>query len=155
MGMFLIEYDIYIGSFLELLNLRFAPKQNPAHGPGGVQEMVDLQNRFQIFAKGHTFKDCVSVLGLGGFWNWEAKNRWFKLLDWLERCPSETDQNGSERIVSVIAENLASRTPRPMHFTQHDLNKDPRVLVIFDDQPYFYLLEKFTTISLPMAPRKP
>ena len=29
MGMFMKEYDIYIESFLELLNLRFAPRRDP------------------------------------------------------------------------------------------------------------------------------
>src|SRR4051812_46557257 len=121
MGMFLIEYDIYIGSFLEMLNLRFSPPQTSADGEGGVAEMVDLQNKFQIFTKGHTFRHCVSVLGLGGLWNWEAKNRWFRLLDWLETVPSETAEYGGPRIVSVIAENLASGNALPMHFTQHDM----------------------------------
>jgi hypothetical protein len=152
--MFLKEYDIYIGSFLELLNLRFAPRQISEDGPGGVEEMVELQSKFRIFAKGHTFRECVSVLGLGGSWNWQAKQRWFKLLDWLEQVPSETAQYGSERIVSVIADNLASANPSPIYFTQHDLAKDPRVLVRFADKPHFYFVESFIVISLPMAPRK-
>jgi hypothetical protein len=154
MGMFLKEHDIYIGSFLEMLNLRFAPPQASEDGSGGVEEMAKLQKSFHIFAKGRTFRECVSVLGLGGFWNWRAKERWFKLLDWLEDVPSETAQNGSERIVSVIEENLASRTPSPMQFTSHDMAKDPRVLVHFADKPRFYFIEQFITISLPMGPRK-
>src|SRR4051794_29491323 len=120
MGMFLKEYDIYIGSFLETLNLRFAPRQMPEHGPGGVEEMVELQQTFHIFAKGRTFRECVAVLGLGGLWNWQAKNRWFDLLKWLEKCPSETGQTGSERIVAVIEENLASHPPQPIYFPSHD-----------------------------------
>jgi hypothetical protein len=152
MGMFLIDHDIYIGSFLEMLNLRFAPSQ--AAGVGGVEEMAQLQKEFNIFSKSHTFRQCVSVLGLGGFWNWQAKNRWFELLDWLEKVPSETAENGSERIVSVIEENLASRTPSPIQFTSHDMTKEKGVLVRFADTPRFYFVEKFITISLPMGPRK-
>ena len=154
MGLFLKEHDIYIGTFLEMLNLRFAPTQIPADGPGGVEEMVELQKEFQVFAKGHTFRQCASVLGLGGFWNWKAKNRWFELLGWLEKCPSETKQNGSERIVAVIKENLESKSPQPMQFVSHDKAKDPRVLVQFGNKPQFYFVEQFITISLPMAPRK-
>jgi hypothetical protein len=154
MGMFLQEYDVYIGTFLEMLNLRFAPPQISEDGSGGVEEMAELQKTFHIFANGRSFRECVSVLGLGGFWNWRAKNRWFKLLDWLKEVPSETEQNGSDRIVSVIKENLASPTPSPVHFTSHDMAKEPRVLVRFDDKPRFYFIEQFITISLPMGPRK-
>jgi hypothetical protein len=152
--MFLLEYDIYIGSFLETLNLRFAPHQIAEDGPGGIEEMAYLQRKFRIFAEGHTFRECVAVLGLGGFLNWRAKNRWFRLLDWLEQVPSETAQNGSERIVSVIEENLASDNPSPIHFTQHDMAKDPGVLVRFAEKPHFYFIERFIVISLPMAPRR-
>jgi hypothetical protein len=154
MGMFLIEYDIYIGSFLEMLNLRFTPPQGATNGIGGVEEMAELQGKFTIFAEGNTFRECVSVLGLGGLMNWEAKNRWFRLLDWLETVPSETTEYGGPRIVSVIAENLASASPLPVHFTQHDMAQDPRVLVRRNDTPRFYFVERFITISLPMAPRK-
>jgi hypothetical protein len=155
MGMFLKEYDIYIGSFLEMLNLRFAPRQISEDGAGGVEEMTELQSKFHIFAEGRTFRECVSVLGLGGLGNWRAKNRWFKLLDWLEKVPSDTTQYGGPRIVSVIADNLASANPSPMHFTQHDMAKEPGVLVRFAAKPHFYFIESFIVISLPMAPRKP
>lgn len=154
MGMFLLEYDIYIQSYLEMLNLRFAPPQ-PSNGIGGVQEMVDLQNKFLIFTKDHTFMECVSLLGLGGLWNWELKNRWFRLLAWLDTVPSPTSgQYGGPHIVSVIAANLASKNPLPIHFTSHDMAQHPGVLVTQPDTPHFYLVERFITISLPMGPRK-
>jgi hypothetical protein len=154
MGLFLKEYDIYIPGFLEALNLRFAPKQSSTDGIGGVQEMAELQKTFHIFAKGRSFRDCAAVLGLGGALNWQAKNRWFDLLEWLKKVPSETSENGSDRIVSVLEENLAASRPHPVHFTSHDFADDKRVLVRKADQPHFFLIETFITISLPMSPRK-
>jgi len=152
--MFLLEYDVYIQSFLEMLNLRFAPPQ-PSNGIGGVQEMAELERKFKIFASGHSFRDCAAVLGLGGSWNWEAKNRWFTLLNWLDSVPSETaGEYGGPHIVKVIAANLASANPVPIHFTQHDMAQDPRVLVRFHSSPLFYLRQSFITISFPMGPKK-
>jgi hypothetical protein len=153
MGLFLKEDDIYIGRLLDNLNLRFAPAQEPADGLGGIAEMVELQKKFQVFSSGHSLRDCAALLGLGGSESWRAKNRWFELLEWLDRCPSETAQTGGARIVSVLEEHLASYQPSPVYFTAHALQTDKRVLIRPGDRPVFYMDMLFLTISLPMQPR--
>jgi len=153
MGLFLKEYDIYIGGLLENLNLRFAPSQEPGDGLGGIDEMIELQKTFHVFSQGHSFRDCVALLGSAGSENWRTKNRWLDLLEWLDRCPSETAQTGGARIVSALEEHLASHQPSPVHFTAHDLKTDKRVLIRPGDRPIFYINMQFLTISLPMQPR--
>ena len=51
MGWFMKEHDIYIGSMLDELNLRFAPSQGLATHQGGIDEMVALQKEFKILKK--------------------------------------------------------------------------------------------------------
>jgi len=154
MGLFLKEHDIYIGGLLENLNLRFAPSQGVDDGLGGVEEMAALQQTFRVFSDGRSFKDCVALLGLASHANWKTKNRWFQLLDWLDKCPSDTAMKGGERIVSVLEQHLEPPQPSPVHFTAHDLKTDKRVLVRPDDQPIFYMTTRFLTISLPMQARE-
>ena len=47
MGFFMREHDIFIGSLLEQLNLRFAPEpvtpDSNDNLAGGIREMVELQ----------------------------------------------------------------------------------------------------------------
>ena len=56
MGLFMKEHDIYIGTMLDELNLRFAPSQGKDSHFGGILEMVDLHKEFKLFKKGRTFK---------------------------------------------------------------------------------------------------
>ena len=64
MGWFMKEHDIYIGSMLDELNLRFAPPQGLATHYGGLDEMVALQKEFKILKKGRAFRTSVAVLNL-------------------------------------------------------------------------------------------
>jgi hypothetical protein len=145
MGEFMKEDDFYIEPLLDLLNLHFAPGDP-------IVEMAALQGEFHIFSDKHSFKDSVRALNLGGP-DREVREKWYKLLEWLKRCPSDTTQNGNDRIVSVLVRNLAEQKPSPVYFTYHDGRSDRRVFVTENDRPIFYLLETFLTISLPMIPR--
>ncbi|MBK6294390.1 MAG: hypothetical protein IPF55_08785 [Rhodoferax sp.] len=65
MGWYMKEDDIYIGSLLDEMNVRFAPSQGKEDLFGGIDEMVALQKEFKIFKKGRSFKTSLSVLNIG------------------------------------------------------------------------------------------
>lgn len=148
MGMFMLDDDIYIGSLLEMLNLRFGPKSDQ------IDEMVALQKKFGVFSKKRSFRDSVDLLGLGGHWNIGIKSKWDRLLDSYQKVPSDRKgQTGDQRIVSAMMEDLAAKNPLPVHFTAHDSRKNPRVTVRSKDKAIFYMHEAFLVVSLPMKPR--
>ena len=155
MGEFVGDHDIYIASLLELLNIRFAPSEAGYEDVSGIAELAALQKKFTVFSEAHSFRESVALLGLAGHWNWSLKQRWYRLLDSLAACPSDQPgQNGNQRIVAVLKDNLASGQPKPVHFTSHLSTDNPAVLVKQDDQAIFYMKSKFITISLPMRPRR-
>jgi hypothetical protein len=158
MGWIMKEDDIYIGSLLDLLNLRFAPSQG--EGPdwfGGIDEIVALQKQFQIFQRKRSFKDSVALLNLGGMWSPRVKNRWYALLDDLSSYDSNVKGlNGDSRIVRAIIDNLAAPKPLPIYFKAHDSRASAdakRVIAGEETRPLFYLEQDYLTISLPMKPR--
>lgn len=165
MGAFMAEDDIYITSFIDLFNLRFAPVQKEEPGDlffGGVDEMQALQSEFQIFQTGRSFAESAKLLGLGGVNNNRAKNRWFTLLDNLKKVPSDqAGTSGDQRIVNALIDNFGKKKgkPLPCFMKAHDSRgKGPReglrVIVIEKDKPLFYIEQTYLTISLPMKPRK-
>ena len=87
MGQFMKDHDIYIGTMLEDLNLRFAPSQGRSTHFGGIEEMAALQKEFKIFKKGRSFKTSCTILNLGSRNN-EVKNLWQSMLANLSRHPS-------------------------------------------------------------------
>ena len=155
MGFFMKEHDIYIGTMLDELNLRFAPSQGKDTHFGGIQEMVVLQKEFKIFKKGRPFKTSCAVLNLGARNN-EVKNLWQSLLGNLYRHESNVkNQNGDAAIVNAIIKNLASKTPLPIFFTSHDMRgakENTQVKITDKSQPIHYLEQDYLTISLPMQP---
>ncbi len=159
MGYFLQEHDIYVGSLLDELNVRFAPGQRHAKAPdmkkthfGGIDEMVALQKEFKIFKKGRSFMMSVRVLNIGAFNN-DVKNRWHDYLESLAKHPSnKAGKNGDQAIVDALVKNLAAKSPLPVHFDSHDLREDDRVLVTDRSKPRHYMDADFLTISLPMKP---
>lgn len=75
MGALVGEDDVYIGSLIELFNLRFGVEQEEAElVAGGITEIKLLQEEFDIFKKGQKFVDSARLLGLGGLHNNRAKN---------------------------------------------------------------------------------
>ena len=119
MGWFMKENDIYIGSMLDELNLRFAPSQGLATHHGGIDEMVALQKEFKILKKGRAFKTSVAALNLGSRNN-EVKNRWLDLLGALSKHTSNIPKlDGDAAIVNSLVKNLAAKAPLPVYFTSN------------------------------------
>jgi mRNA-degrading endonuclease YafQ of YafQ-DinJ toxin-antitoxin module len=155
MGTFMKDHDIYIGSLLEDLNLRFAPSQGRATHFGGIEEMVALQKEFKIFKKGRSFKASCAALNLVSRNN-EVKTLWFSLLANLERHPSaKKGEDGDSAIVNALVKNLAAAAPLPVYFTSHDMRGDKsnaEVKITTKSRPIYYIEQDYLTISLPMQP---
>ena len=153
MGWFMQEHDIYIGSMLDELNLRFAPSQGKDSHFGGIEEMADLQKEFRIFKKGRSFRTSISVLNLGSRNN-EVKNRWYALVEALAKHPSNVrGQNGDQAIVNALVKNLAATKPLPVFFTSHDMRgaaENMQVRITHKHRAVHYLEQDYLTISLPM-----
>ena len=153
MGYFMREHDIYVGSMLDDLNLRFAPSQRGAEHSGGIAEMVELQKEFQLFKPGRDFATSVSSLHIGGGANHQAKNRFYRYLKHLRREKSNVaGKSGDEAIVAAIIANLAAKKPLPVYFGNHDMRESPGVIVHAKARPLFYLDRDYLWISLPSQP---
>ena len=155
MGWFMKEHDIYVGSMLDELNLRFAPSQGMQSHQGGVEEMAALQTEFKLFKKGRAFKTSCAALNVGARNN-EAKNRWYKFLTSLQKHESNVKGlDGDQAIVAAIVKNLGATKPLPIFFTSHDMRGDKansQVKITGISRPIHYLEQDYLTISLPMQP---
>lgn len=155
MGQFMKDHDIYIGTMLEDLNLRFAPSQGSKTYFGGIEEMVALQKEFKIFKKGRSFETSCALLNLGARNN-ELKELWKSLLRNLCKHPSSKgNEHGDVAIVNALIKNLASSTPLPVYFTSHDMRGDAsnvEVKITPKSRPLHYMEQDYMTISLPMQP---
>ena len=155
MGWFMKEHDIYVGSMLDELNLRFAPSQGMESHQGGVEEMAALQTEFKLFKKGRAFKTSCAAFNLGARNN-EAKNRWYKFLTSLQKHESNVKGlDGDQAIVAAIVKNLGATKPLPIFFTSHDMRGDKansQVKITGISRPIHYLEQDYLTISLPMQP---
>ena len=155
MGHFMKDHDIYIGSILEDLNLRFAPSQGRATHFGGIEEMTALQKEFKIFKKGRSFKASCAALNLGSRNN-EVKTLWLSLLANLNRHPSaKKGEDGDSAVVNALIKNLASAALLPVYFTSHDMRGDAsnaEVKITPNSRPLHYMEYDYLTISLPMQP---
>jgi hypothetical protein len=153
MGWFMQEHDIYIGSMLDELNLRFAPSQGKESHYGGIEEMVALQKEFKIFKKGRSFKTSISVLNIGARSN-DVKNKWHALVGNLVKHPSNKGSlNGDVAIVTAIIKNLAAKNPLPIYFCDHDMRgakENSEVRITDKGRPIHYLEQDYLVISLPM-----
>lgn len=158
MGALMAEDDIYIGPLFDLFNLRFGPEQRDHElEAGGTSEIKALQDEFDIFQPGRTFVESAKLLGLGGLHNNRAKNRWFSLLTWLAKVPSDQDgENGDQRIVNAMIKNFARKSPLPCFMKAHDSRgPDGLRVIVREDNPICYIDRTYLTISLPMAPNVP
>jgi hypothetical protein len=157
--MFMQEHDVYVGTMLDELNLRFAPSRSAKEHHGGIDEMVELQKEFGIFKEGRPFYRSAQALHLGGSVNHEVKNRFGEYLKFLRRQKSNVKgKNGDDAIVSAIVANLAAKTPLPVHFATHDMREGGEsagVIVRHAHKPLFYMTNDYLSISLPAAPHEP
>ena len=152
MGWFLQQHDIYVGTLLDELNVRFAPSLGDARMFGGVEEMVGLQKEFKIFKAGRSFSTSVAVLNIGSR-NAEAKNRWLEYLSSFQKLPSnQRGQTGDSAIVRSLKKNLESKKPLPVYFTTHDMQASNEVKVTEQARPVHYLQQDYLVTSMPMHP---
>ena len=153
MGWFMKEHDIYIGSMLDELSLRFAPAQGKEGPVGGIGAMAALQKEFKIFKKGRSLATSISVLNLASR-NSETKSRWLDLLGNLHKHGSTVaGQNGDVAIVNALIKNLAAKKPMPVYFTSHEMSgakENEQVRITAKARPVHYLEHDYMVISLPM-----
>ena len=154
MGFFMKEHDVYVGTLLDDLNLRFAPPHGAKEHFGGIDEMVELQKEFAIFKEGRSFATSAAALHLGSGVNHEAKNRFYQYLKHLRRAPSTVKgKNGDAAIVSALVKNLAAKKPLPVYFGHHDMRGDDKGVVIKEKgRPLFYMDQDYLWISFPGQP---
>lgn len=152
MGAFLKEDDIYVTSLLELLNVRFGRRFGTA--ADGIDELKDLQREFGIFKAGRPLSQSLRVLNVGGSWNPDVKDRWFKYLDSLDRVDSdEKGVYGGPAVVDRLSDNLESKNPLPVYFEPHNARDNGNRVMMTVGRPLFFMLEDHLVISLPMARR--
>lgn len=155
MGYFMREHDIYVGSMLDDLNLRFAPSQGGREHTGGISEMAELQREFELFKPKRPFWKTVMSLHIGGGANHQAKNRFYRYLKHLRNEVSNVrGANGDEAIVAAIIADLAARKPLPVYFSNHDMRESKGVIIHEKARPLFYMNRDYLWISLPSAPHE-
>ena len=150
MGARMKEDDIYIGTFLDLFNVRFAPTPSSLQAEtvyGGIDEMAKLQGNSRSSGQNGHFPMAQRYLD-GGLQNARAKNRW---LDLLSNLPDDGDQ----KIADALVANFKKKEPLPCYMQAHDSRpKGENVVKIFESYAaLFYLEQEYLTISLPMAPK--
>lgn len=157
MGYFMRENDIYVGTLLDDLNLRFAPPLGSKDHYGGIEEMVELQKEFGLFKEGRSLRTSMRALHLGNAANHEVKNRFLAYLANLRRQKSNiAGLNGEAAIVQALVRNLSSKRPLPVYFDFHDMREkgEARGVIIREKgRPLFYMDQDYLWISLPMQPR--
>ncbi|RAI58388.1 hypothetical protein [Roseicella frigidaeris] len=160
MGGFMKSDDIFVDTFLNMLNLRFGPSMQDEEKEWftGIAELAALQKEFEIFREGRSFARSVALLSTGGFYNPRAKARWYAYLETLRTMrSSEPETDGDTAIVRALLANLAAASPLPVHFTSHLAEgRDAArwsVLIAAPQRPLHYMAGDYLTISLPMRPR--
>lgn len=158
MGMFMQEHDVYVGTMLDELNLRFAPSHSAKEHHGGINEMVELQKEFGLFKEGRSFETSARSLHLGGSANHEVRNRFLTYLKHLRREKSNVKgQNGDVAIVKAMVANLEAKKPLPVYFDYHDMREkgdNEGVIIRGKGKPLSYMNSEYLWISLPMQPRE-
>jgi hypothetical protein len=142
-----IVEDRYLQSIQAQLNLRF--------GPGdAIEEMVGLQREFKIFSRKHLLSQIAGLLDIGPQER-DQRLKWYRYLDNLRKFKSDRPaQNGHDRIVSALKQNLESRSPLPVFFDWHPGGKDPIVWARkpVDVPNLFFSRQKYLNISVPVRP---
>ena len=148
MGGFISE-DVYVGSLLQQLNMRFATKE-------GIEEMQALQREFEIFSDAHSLRAAFALLNIGFSHNPAQTRGWYDYLDSLNQSPSDRKGiTGSARVMTALKQNLEPTPPAQVsrvYFMAHDSNRNKGVKVSPQRTELVYSMHKFLTISLPMTP---
>jgi hypothetical protein len=143
MGGFLPDH--HVPRHLDRINQRFGP-DDP------VKEMAALHKQFDLFSGQHSLKDVFKVLNIASVENWAHRRKWFDYLEYLKGCPSDKKgQNGHDRILTALKQNLESKQPAAVHFTSHSSSQNPGVFVKKGHKPLHYSTQAYLTLSLPMT----
>lgn len=157
MGFFMKEHDVYVGTMIDELNLRFAPPHGAKEHFGGIDEMVELQKEFEIFKAGRSLRTSAMALHLGGSINHEVKNRFYRYLGNLRRQKSNVKgENGEAAIIAALVKNLGAKKPLPVYFDYHDMRAggDSAGVIVKDKaRPVFFMDTDYLYISFPAQPR--
>jgi hypothetical protein len=134
-------------AILVQLNTRFEPGD-------ALEEMVALQNEFQIFSPAHSLHHAFALLSIVPA-AWAQRRRWYKFLDdILPSYSSDRDGvNGHDRVVQAFQEDLESEYPLPVRLVCHRMRDDPRVRVQ-QDRPIIYSNQDYVVVSIPTTPRR-
>lgn len=146
MGMFLPDH--HVGGILDQLNLRFAPGDS-------IAEMSAAQKEFKMFSDDHALSRSFGLLNVGPAGNWRTRRGFYKYLDDLKSVGFRGEakaENGHDGLVATLADHLGKENAEPIHFSLHDREKDPNVVVHEEPrQSVFYSKNHFLSISLPVA----
>jgi hypothetical protein len=143
MGGFLPDH--HVPRHLDRINLRFGP-DDP------IKEMAALHKQFKLFSGQHSLAEVFKVLNIASVENWAHRRKWFDYLEFLKSCPSDKKgQNGHDRILAVLRQNMESGKPLAVHFTSHSSSQNPGVWVKKPHKPLHFSTHEYMTISLPMT----
>jgi hypothetical protein len=143
MGGFLPDH--HVPRHVDRINHRFSPDE-------GIKEMAALHKQFNLFSGQHSLKDAFKLLNIASVENWAHRRKWFDYLDYLKQCPSDKKgQNGHDRILAILKQDLESKNPVPVHFTSHSSSQNPGVFVKKPHKPLHFSTQEYLTISLPMT----
>ena len=134
-------------------------KLNRRFGPGGIKEMVALQEEFTIFSGNHTLAVSFSLLGIVPC-DSQERGRWFEFLETLKDYPSDIPKlNGYKRVIAAFEQTLIPvfQIPvgvinPPLHVTVHSMREDPRVKFALQGQPLIFTTQSYRILSIPTKP---
>lgn len=152
MGAFLKEDDIYVGSLLDLLNVRFGRRYGTTDD--GIDELKELQGEFGIFKSGRSLAQSLRVLNVGGSWNPHVKTQWFKYLVSLDSVASEQrGVKGGPALVDRLIDNFESKKTLAVYFEPHNSDDNGDRVLLAVGRPLFFMLEDHLVVRLPMLRR--
>jgi hypothetical protein len=134
-------------------------KLNRRFGPGGIKEMVALQEEFKIFSGDHTLQRSFTLLGIVPCDSAE-RDRWFNFLETLKKYPSDIPGlNGYKRVIAAFEQALIPitqipvgvRNP-PLHVIVHSMKEDPRVTFAMEGHPLIFTTQSYRILSIPTKP---
>ncbi|MBN9533421.1 MAG: hypothetical protein J0I26_01970 [Alphaproteobacteria bacterium] len=129
------------------LNQRFSPGDE-------LTLMVALHKEFQIFNDGKALRHTAALLNILPADQKDRKG-WFAYLENLKKVPSDAKgQNGHDRVIGALQQNLSSKAPLPVYFTWH-LRADNPGVSVSRGTPLSFSHETYLVISVPTIPARP
>lgn len=121
-----------------------------------IEEMAALQREFRMFSAQHGLRYAFALLNIEP--DRSERTRWYEFLEKLKKYKSDqASQNGHDRIVSALKEDLESASPRPVFFTTHRAGTDAAAaaVTVSVGTPIVFSDLEHVTISIPVTPAHP